>query len=106
MPNTAGTATAIATSIATAGLGTDTGDSVRIPSALTDIVVLRPSMDRYSQQGVTPVSTTRDTIGPMAKSVADTALLDAVICAENPALPGIDVQQLRLGVPGWFFIKT
>jgi mandelamide amidase len=95
-----GTAAAIAAGIVPAGLGTDTGGSVRIPAALCGICGLRPSHGRYSGEGVVPLSTTRDTVGPMARSVRDVALLDSVLAGEPPApLAERPLKSLRLGVP-------
>lgn len=74
-----GTAAAIAAGIVPAGLGTDTGGSVRIPAALTGIVGFRPSTWRQSQVGVVPISHTRDVVGPMARTVGDVVLLNQVL---------------------------
>lgn len=100
-----GTAAAIAARIAPAGLGTDTGGSTRIPAALCGIVGLRPSVGdggthrRYHDpQAVVPISHTRDTVGPMARTVADVALLDAVITGHGP-LAQAAVTNLRIGLP-------
>jgi indoleacetamide hydrolase len=97
-----GTGAGIAARIAPAGLGTDTGGSVRIPAALCGIVGLRPSVGngkkRYSTQGVVPLSHTRDTVGPMGRTVGDIALLDSVITGEPMAQP-VPLKGLRLGVP-------
>lgn len=100
-----GTASAIAASLVPAGLGTDTGGSVRIPASLTGIAALRPGIGRYSQVGVTPVSSTRDTVGPMAGSVEQVALLDAVITEQPDILPEVDLKGLRLGVPRTMFYR-
>lgn len=100
-----GAAAVVSAGLATAALGTDTGGSVRIPAALTGISGFRPSMGRYSQRGVTPVSHTRDTIGPMAKSVSDLAVLDAVIAGEKSTLTKVDLGGLRLGVPRAYFYQ-
>src|SRR5438477_9739453 len=74
-----GNGSAIAARLAPGGIGTDTGGSVRIPAALHGIVALRPTINRYSQVGVTPISHSRDTVGPMARTVSDLILLDSVI---------------------------
>ena len=73
--------------MAVAGLGTDTGGSARIPAALNGIVGFRPTVGRYPAAGLTRISSTRDTVGPMARSVADVALLDAVITGDDVPLP-------------------
>ncbi|MCP3720012.1 indoleacetamide hydrolase [Paraburkholderia sp. CNPSo 3281] len=100
-----GTAAAIAARIVPAGLGTDTGGSTRIPAALCGIVGLRPSVGdggtqrRYHDpQAVVPISHTRDTVGPMGRTVADVALLDAVITGHGPLSPAA-VTNLRIGLP-------
>lgn len=93
-----GPAAAVAARLATAGLGTDTGGSVRMPSSLCGLAGLRPTLHRYSQDGVVPIAASRDTIGPIARSVADLALLDAVVTGEE-ALPEISLSGLRLGLP-------
>lgn len=101
-----GTAAAIAARIVPAGLGSDTGGSCRIPAALCGCVGFRPSLGRYSQAGVIPISHTRDTIGPMARSVADIALLDRVCSGE--ALPPFEkpIEEIRIGVPAAYFYEN
>jgi Asp-tRNA(Asn)/Glu-tRNA(Gln) amidotransferase A subunit family amidase len=96
-----GTAAAIGSRIAPAGLGSDTGGSVRNPSAWCGLSGLRPTIGRYDQAGVVPISWTRDTIGPMARSVADLALLDQVICGGGGEKA--DLAELRIGVDRDFF---
>jgi mandelamide amidase len=100
-----GTAVAIAARIVPAGLGTDTGGSTRIPAALTGTAGFRPSVGdggserRYHDpDAVVPISHTRDTVGPMARSVADLALLDGVITGAG-ALPEVALDGLRIGLP-------
>ncbi|WP_213955944.1 MULTISPECIES: indoleacetamide hydrolase [unclassified Variovorax] len=99
-----GTAAGIAARIAPAGLGTDTGASVRNPASFCGIVGLRPSVGnggkdrRYPGAGVVPISRTRDTVGPMARNVADVALLDAVITGTEGVSPA-SLAGLRLGLP-------
>lgn len=94
-----GTAAAIAARLAPGGLGTDTAGSVRIPAALNGIAGLRPTAGRYPGAGITPISITYDTAGPMARTVADLALLDAVITGDDTPLPPVDLRSLRLAVP-------
>ena len=93
-----GTAAAIAARMVPAGLGTDTGGSVRIPAALNGIAGLRPTVGRYSQQGITPLSHTRDTAGPMARTVRDLVLLDQVITGDRQPIPMAGLSGVRLGV--------
>ena len=106
-----GTGAAIAARIAPAGLGTDTGGSVRIPSALCGIAGLRPTVGnggaqrRYDGTGVLPISHTRDTIGPMGRTVRDIALLDAAMAGGAVASP-VALAGLRIGVPASFWKDT
>jgi indoleacetamide hydrolase len=93
-----GTAVAIAARITPAGLGTDTVGSVRVPSALCGITGLRPSQGRYPGAGIVPLSHTRDTAGPMARSIADLILLDSVIAADASPVQPVPLRGLRLGV--------
>lgn len=103
-----GTAAAIAARIVPSGLGTDTGGSTRVPAALCGIVGLRPSVGnggaerRYDGAGVVPISHTRDTVGPMGRSVADVALLDSVITG-TPLAAALPLRGLRIGVPASFW---
>ena len=94
-----GTAAAIAAGLAPAGIGSDTGGSLRIPAALCGVVGFRPTTGRWPSDGVAKISTTRDTLGPMGRTVADCALLDAVVCGDEVALPPIALKGLRIGVP-------
>lgn len=100
-----GTAAAVAARLAPVGLGTDTGGSIRIPAALCGVVGFRPGTGRWPTRGVVPISVpSRDTAAPMARRVADCALLDAVVCGEDPHLPDRSPRGLRLGVPREFWV--
>jgi amidase len=75
-----GTAAALAASFAVVGIGTDTGGSVRAPSAHQALAGLRPTVGLVSRSGMTPLNSVRDTPGPMARNVADmTVLLDVIV---------------------------
>ncbi|WP_353940133.1 amidase family protein [Streptomyces sp. HUAS MG91] len=87
--SSSGTAAAVAGRLAPAGLGTDTGGSVRIPAALCGIVGFRPTQGRYPADGVVRVSKTRDTVGVLARDVQDVRVLDRVL-AGMPPVPRID----------------
>jgi len=96
-----GTAAALAARLAPAGLGSDTAGSVRIPSALSGTVGLRPTISPeklYPDEGIVPLAVALDTVGPMARSVADVVLLHKVISgAPVPVMP--DAKSLRIGIP-------
>jgi mandelamide amidase len=70
---------------------------VRIPCALNGCASLRPTVGRYAQTGIAPISHTRDTAGPMGISMADVALLDRVIAGGAAAKPA-DLKKVRVGV--------
>lgn len=98
-----GCGAAVAARLVPAAIGTDTGGSVRVPAALCGVAGLRPTVGRISAQGIAPISTTRDTAGPLARSVADLALLDGVLGAEASPLPAVSLRGLRLGLPRTYF---
>ena len=100
-----GNAAALAARMCAAGIGTDTGGSVRIPSALCGTVGLRATMGRYPAQGIIPLSRTRDTAGPMARSVADLVLLDSVLTGASAPLSAMSLSGVRLGVPRGYFYQ-
>ncbi|HEX7438621.1 MAG TPA: indoleacetamide hydrolase [Caldimonas sp.] len=93
-----GVGVAVAARMAPGGIGSDTGGSVRIPAALCGIVGFRPTTGRWSQAGIVPISHTRDTAGPMTRSVADCVLLDRVVTG-SVAAAAASLEGLRLGVP-------
>ena len=82
-----GSGVAVATGMADAALGTDTGGSVRIPAAICGITGLRPTTGRVSNGGCLPVSELHDTIGPMARSAMDVARLFAVMAGYDDTDP-------------------
>ena len=100
-----GTANAVAARLAPAGLGSDTGGSVRIPAALNGISGLRPTLKRYPQAGITPIAHTRDTAGPMARTVEDLVLLDGVISRAKDKVAPARLKGLRIGVEKAYFFK-
>jgi aspartyl-tRNA(Asn)/glutamyl-tRNA(Gln) amidotransferase subunit A len=74
-----GSAVAVATGMAMAALGTDTGGSIRIPAALCGVVGLKPTYGRVSLRGILPLSWNLDHAGPITRSVEDAALMLQVI---------------------------
>jgi mandelamide amidase len=101
-----GTAAAISAGIVAGGLGTDTGGSCRMPASLCGCVGFRPGDGRWSLEGLIPLSWTRDAPGPLAATVDDAALLDA-ICSRVPANQSAigALKDLRLGVPRRHFLE-
>ncbi len=70
-----GSAAAVAAGLCFGSIGTDTGGSIRIPAALCGIVGLKPGLGRVDVTGVIPLSVTHDCVGPLARTVADAAIL-------------------------------
>lgn len=103
--SSSGTAAAVAAHLAPAGLGTDTAGSVRMPASLTGIYAFRPSQGRYPIDGVVPLSSSRDTVGPMARSANDIAVLDAVLSGDAEVVQPAELSDLRLGVPRAYFYE-
>lgn len=78
--SSSGTGTGISASLAVIGLGTDTGGSIRVPSAVNGLVGIRPSLRLVSQEGIMPLSSWQDTGGPMCRTVEDCAIaMDAMV---------------------------
>lgn len=104
--STSGGAISVADGMAAAAIGTDTGGSLRIPSALNGLVGFKPTQSRVSRDGVMPLSTSFDSAGPLGWTVADCALLDSIIADQKlePSAP-LAAKQLRLAVPQTFFLS-
>ncbi len=113
-----GSGAAVAARACFGAIGTDTGGSIRLPSAICGIVGLRPTYGRVSNHGIIPLAWSMDTAGPMARTVEDCALMFGAIAGHDPHDPAsavapvhdglarLDegVQGLRIGiVPGYFF---
>jgi aspartyl-tRNA(Asn)/glutamyl-tRNA(Gln) amidotransferase subunit A len=98
--SSSGTAVAVADGMATAGLGTDTGGSCRIPAAFCGVVGYKPTARRVPITGVLPLAPSLDSVGPLAPSVACCAVIDAILAGEPPALPSpMSLDGVRLGLP-------
>ena len=85
--SSSGTAIAISTGMAYGGPGTDTGGSIRIPSAYCGTTGLKPTFGRVSATGCYPLAATLDHVGPMARTALDCAHLLDVIAGHDPADP-------------------
>jgi aspartyl-tRNA(Asn)/glutamyl-tRNA(Gln) amidotransferase subunit A len=114
-----GSAAAVAAREVFGALGTDTGGSIRQPAAFTNIVGIKPTYGRVSRYGVISYASSLDQVGPMARTVADTAALLQIIARHDPLdstsapveapdyradLEG-GVRGLKLGVPREYFIE-
>ena len=98
--SSSGAAVSVADGMAVAALGTDTGGSVRIPSAICGLVGFKPTARRVPIDRVVPLSTSLDSIGPLANSVECCAIVDAVFAGEPIAVPdAAPLAGLRFGVP-------
>ena len=82
--SSSGSGSAVAAGLCYAAIGTDTGGSIRFPSAANGIVGLKPTYGRVSRHGVFPLGESLDHIGPMTRSVADAALVLAAIAGRDP----------------------
>jgi len=114
-----GSAAAVAAREVFGALGTDTGGSIRQPAAFTNLVGIKPTYGRVSRYGVIAYASSLDQVGPMARTVADTAALLQLIARHDPLdstsapveapdyredLEG-GVRGLKLGVPREYFIE-
>lgn len=111
--SSAGSGAGTAAGLFPISLGTDTGGSIRIPSALCGLTGIKPTFGLTSRFGVTPLSWSFDTVGPMARSAEDAAIALNVLAGYDPEDPGsahsdkVDYMQgldggvrgLRIGVP-------
>jgi len=104
--SSSGAAVSVGDGAAIVAIGSDTGGSVRIPAALCGITGFKPTQQRIPRDGVIPLSTTLDSIGPLANSVACCAIADAVMAGEPPVAPlAMPVAGLRLGVLQGFVLE-
>ena len=98
--SSAGAAVSVSDAMAVAGIGSDTGGSVRIPAALCGLTGFKPTARRVSTRGVLPLSVNLDSIGPIAASVACCAQLDAILAGDDDSpLVVARLRGLRLAVP-------
>ncbi len=97
--SSSGAATSVAFDLAPCGIGSDTGGSVRIPSAWNELVGLKTTSGRLSLKGVVPLCESFDTVGPLCRTVEDAALILAVLEGGKPAdLTGASLRGKRLMV--------
>jgi aspartyl-tRNA(Asn)/glutamyl-tRNA(Gln) amidotransferase subunit A len=104
--SSSGAAVSVSDGMAAFALGTDTGGSVRIPAALCGIAGFKPTAARVPREGVFPLSTTLDSVGLLAPTVACCATIFHVLAAEEPKpLPPADFAGMRLGVPKNYMLE-
>ncbi|MEL7091815.1 MAG: amidase family protein [Pseudomonadota bacterium] len=97
--SSSGSAASVAFGLAAASIGSDTGGSVRIPSAWNDLVGLKTTLGLLSVEGTVPLCPSFDTVGPLARSVEDAALLTAILAgATAPDLAGATLKGRRFAV--------
>lgn len=97
--SSSGAAASVAFGLAAAAIGSDTGGSVRVPSAWNDLVGLKTTAGRLSLEGVVPLAAKFDTVGPLCRSVEDAGLLLAIMEGNKPAdLAGADLEGRRLAI--------
>ena len=103
-----GSAAAVADGMCFASMGTDTGGSIRIPAAACGIVGLKPTLGELSTDGVVPLSTTLDHIGPICRSVNDAAILYETLRggAERAGGKATDPRAIRLAIPRPHFLAA
>jgi len=95
-----GSAVGLAAGFASAALGSDTEGSLRGPADFAGVVGMRVTMGRYSDEGIVPCNIKHDTVGPMATTVADLAVMDAVITGASPAdYTPTDLKGLTVAIP-------
>src|SRR6202022_398570 len=110
-----GSAAAVAAGLCYGRIGTDTGGFIRIPSSLCGVVGLKPGIGRVSVEGVVPLSPRLDFVGPLARTVADAALLLDPIFLRGKNEPSLfspqkfsarSLRKLRLGLPKELFFDV
>jgi aspartyl-tRNA(Asn)/glutamyl-tRNA(Gln) amidotransferase subunit A len=116
--SSSGPGAAVAARLTFAALGSDTGGSIRLPSHFCGVTGLKPTVGRVSRAGTMPLSQSLDTIGPLARTVEDCALLMSIIAGADPADPTTitgpqpryvaaaqkPVKGMTIGVPSAFYV--
>ena len=100
-----GSGVAVAARMAPLAIAEDTWGSIRVPAALCGIAGLRPSFGRYPCAGIMPLTADKfDQVGPLARSVGDLALFDAVVTGDATPLSVTPLSGVRIGIsPDYFF---
>jgi aspartyl-tRNA(Asn)/glutamyl-tRNA(Gln) amidotransferase subunit A len=115
--SSSGSATAVSARLCYGALGSDTGGSIRMPAMFCGLAGMKPTYGRVSRAGAMPLSYSLDTIGPLARTVADVALLMQVIAGPDPEDPTCittpapnyltamrrPIKGMRIGIPTSYF---
>jgi len=118
--SSSGSGAALAAGLCLGATGTDTGGSIRHPSAVCGTVGMKPTFGRVSVKGVLPLAASYDHVGPMTRTVRDNALMLQAMAGHDPADPtsldapvpdfggliGTSIAGLRLGVPRGFITTS
>lgn len=96
--SSSGAAVSVALGMAVAGLGTDTGGSIRIPAAFCNLVGFKPSASRVPMTGTFPLAASLDSVGALSNSVADCILLDQILSGQSLDTRAAPLAGLRLAV--------
>jgi aspartyl-tRNA(Asn)/glutamyl-tRNA(Gln) amidotransferase subunit A len=98
--SSSGAVVSVTDGMVAAAIGSDTGGSIRIPAALNGVVGFKPTARRVPLEGVLPLAKSLDSAGPIAKTVADCALIDQVLAADASAVSApANLRGLRFAVP-------
>jgi aspartyl-tRNA(Asn)/glutamyl-tRNA(Gln) amidotransferase subunit A len=98
--SSSGAGVSVADGMAVVAIGTDTGGSVRIPAALCGLAGFKPTARRIPQEGMLPLSTTLDSIGPLGRSISCCIITDAIMAGEAPRVPdALALAGLRFLIP-------
>jgi len=98
--SSSGAAVSVADGMALIGVGTDTGGSVRIPAALCGLAGFKPTARRIPLDGLLPLSTTLDSVGPIARSIACCIIADAIMAGDVPHVPdAVAIAEQRFLIP-------
>ncbi|MFG1214575.1 amidase family protein [Xanthobacter flavus] len=98
-----GSAAAVAARMAPLAIAEDTWASIRLPAACCGLAGLRPTYGRYPDDGIMPLTTMFDQVGPVARSVADLVLFDAAVTADRRPLGPAPLKKIRIAVSRAFF---
>jgi len=102
--SSSGAAVSVALGLAVAGMGSDTGGSIRIPAALCGLVGFKSTQSRISLQGVMELSRTLDTVGAITRTVRDSLLVEGVLSQQPLLAETADLRGVRFAVPQTLFL--